>query len=128
MANSQAAVTIVVAGATGDLGARITSALLARGAQVRALVRVGSTSARVADLRQQGATIVEVDYNNASELTAACAGGACVVSALSGLADVIVDVQTALLNAAVAAGVPRFIPSDFAIDFTKLPPGTKPQP
>gem|GEM_PF-6844139 len=32
MANSQAAVTIVVAGATGDLGARITSALLARGA------------------------------------------------------------------------------------------------
>lgn len=95
---------------------------------MRALVRVGSTSARVADLRQQGATIVEVDYNNASELTAACAGGACVVSALSGLADVIVDVQTALLNAAVAAGVPRFIPSDFAIDFTKLPPGTKPQP
>ena len=124
MANSQEAVTIIVAGATGDLGARITAALLARGARVWALVRVGSTSTRIADLRQQGATIVEVDYGNASELAAACAGGACVVSALSGLADVMVDVQTALLDAAVAAGVPRFIPSDFAIDFTKLPPGT----
>jgi hypothetical protein len=46
-----------------------------------------------------------------------------VVSALSGLREVIVDAQTALLQAAVAAGVPRFIPSDYCIDYTKLPPG-----
>ncbi|RZL07381.1 MAG: NmrA family protein, partial [Hymenobacter sp.] len=44
--------------------------------------------------------------------------------ALSGLRDVIVDAQTQLLDAAVAAGVPRFIPSDFAIDYTKLPVGS----
>jgi Nucleoside-diphosphate-sugar epimerases len=47
-----------------------------------------------------------------------------VVSALSGLREVIVDAQTSLLEAAVSAGVPRFIPSDYCIDFTKLPPGS----
>ena len=35
----------------------------------------------------------------------------------------IVDAQTVLLDAAIRAGVPRFIPSDYSIDFTRLPPG-----
>ena len=34
-----------------------------------------------------------------------------------------IGTQSALLSAAVRAGVPRFIPSDYAMDFTKLPPG-----
>ncbi|MBB4639233.1 hypothetical protein FHS01_005300 [Longimicrobium terrae] len=46
------------------------------------------------------------------------------MSALSGLREVIVEAQTRLLEAAVSAGAPRFIPSDFAIDFTTLPPGS----
>ena len=46
------------------------------------------------------------------------------VSALNGLGDVIVDAQSVLLGAAVRAGVPRFIPSDYSIDFTKLAPGS----
>ena len=36
---------------------------------------------------------------------------------------VIVDTQSVVLDAAVAAGVLRFIASDFAWDFTKLVPG-----
>jgi len=116
--------TIVVAGATGDLGFRIAQALLKRGATVRALVRPGSTKPEMATLRAQGAVVLAVDYHDASALTQACVGAACVVSALSGLREVIVDAQTRLLDAAVAAGVPRFIPSDFSIDFTKLPEGS----
>jgi hypothetical protein len=50
-------------------------------------------------------------------------GASCVVSALQGLRDVIVDAQAALLDAAVKAGVPRLIPSDYSIDFTLFPPG-----
>ncbi|MDO7884206.1 NmrA family NAD(P)-binding protein [Hymenobacter cheonanensis] len=115
---------IVLAGATGDLGHRIALALLARGAAVRALVRPGNKKPEVSTLRERGATIVEVDFANGSALTDACLGAACVVSALSGLREVIVDAQTQLLNAAVAAGVPRFIPSDFAIDYTRLPEGS----
>jgi hypothetical protein len=41
-----------------------------------------------------------------------------VVSALQGLRDVIVEMQTVLLYAAIKADAPRFIPSDYSIDFT----------
>lgn len=115
---------IVLAGATGDLGGRIVAALLARGASVLAIVRRGSAPEKLASLRDQGAEVAEVDLNNVAELTAVCSGAICVVSALSGLRDVIVGMQTSLLAAAVAAGVPRFIPSDFCVDFTGLAPGT----
>ena len=113
----------ILAGATGNLGGRIAGSLLERGANFRALVRRGGPPERVAALRSRGAAVVEVSFDSISELTRACAGGACVVSALSGLREVIVDAQTRLLSAAVEANVPRFIPSDYAIDFPKLPPG-----
>ncbi|AHM59628.1 NmrA family protein [Flammeovirgaceae bacterium 311] len=116
--------TIILAGATGKLGGKIARSLLVRGAKVRAIVRPESDSDSVAAMQQQGMSIAEVDYNNHKELTKACAGGTCVVSALSGLREVMVEVQTQLLNAAVEAGVPRFIPSDYSIDFTMLSPGT----
>ena len=45
------------------------------------------------------------------------------MSALSGLHDVIVETQTLLLDAVLRAGVPRFIPSDYSIDFTRFPAG-----
>lgn len=115
---------IVLAGATGDLGFRIAQALLRRGAVVRALVRPGNTKPEITVLQDLGARIVEVDFNSVTALTKACAGASCVVSALSGLRDVIVDGQKRLLDAAVAAGVPRFIPSDFSIDYTRLPEGS----
>ena len=38
--------------------------------------------------------------------------------------DVIVDLQGRLLDSAVKAGVPRFIPSDFAVDFRGHQPGS----
>jgi nucleoside-diphosphate-sugar epimerase len=115
--------TIILAGATGNLGGRIARALRARGASVRAIVRRGTGAEKVAGLRVHGVAIAEADFGSDSELRYACEGGTCVVSALSGLRDVIVDAQSALLGAAIGAGVPRFIPSDFAIDFTKLPDG-----
>ena len=120
----KAPATIVLAGATGDLGHRIAQVLLKRGAMVRALVRSGNTKPEITQLRGLGAEIVEVDFNSVTALTKACAGAACVVSALSGRRDVIVEGQKRLLDAAVAAGVPRFIPSDFCIDTTKLPNGS----
>lgn len=114
----------VLAGATGNLGGRIARALLERGATVRAIVRHNSDPDKLEELRKRGAAIAEVDFNNVSEVTDACKGGSCVISALSGLREVIVETQTLLLDAAVNAGVPRFIPSDYSIDFSKLSPGT----
>jgi len=115
--------TIVVAGATGNLGGRITRALLERGASVRGLVRHDAAPDKLERLQELGAAIAGVDLTSVSEVTAACSGASCVVSALQGLRDVIVEKQTVLLDAAVTAAVPRFIPSDFSIDLTKLSAG-----
>jgi uncharacterized protein YbjT (DUF2867 family) len=115
---------IVLAGATGNLGGRITKAIVKRGANVRALVRPNSDPDKVEDLRKCGAEIAEVVFNSVSDLTGACRDGSCVISALCGLRKVIIDTQTLLLDAAVKAQVPRFIPSDFSIDFTTLSFGT----
>jgi nucleoside-diphosphate-sugar epimerase len=115
--------TVVVAGATGNLGGRIARALLERGARVRALVRHGTARDKLERLEELGITIASVDLSNAPDVTPACSGASCVVSALQGLRDVIVETQTALLDAAIKADVPRFIPSDYSIDFTKLPRG-----
>ncbi len=114
---------IILTGATGDLGGRIACALRERGARVKALVRRGNAGPRVAALQGWGVETVEVDFGDVRALARVCEGGSCVVSALSGLREVVVDAQTVLLEAARAGGVPRFIPSDYAIDFTKLPPG-----
>lgn len=116
---------IVLAGASGALGLLIAHYLRQRGAEVRALVRPESShKAEAESLRLQGVEIVEVDFSSVAELTQACAGAGCVVSALSGLRGIIVEAQTRLLAAAVAAGVPRFIPSDFSAEFEDLPEGS----
>jgi len=115
--------TIVVAGATGNLGGRIVRALLERGAGVRVLVRHSTARDRIERLQQLGATIATVDLSSAGQVVDACSRASCVVSALQGLRDVIVEAQSVLLDAAVEAGVPRFIPSDYSIDFTRFPAG-----
>ena len=52
-----------------------------------------------------GVAIASVNFNSASQMASACSGAACVVSALAGLEDVIVETQTVLLDAAITAGV-----------------------
>ena len=59
--------TIVVAGATGNLGGRIARALLERGASTRALVRHGTARDRLERLQELGITIASVDLSRASQ-------------------------------------------------------------
>jgi len=114
---------VVIAGATGDLGGRIVRELSTMKAQVRAIVRPGTSDSKVKILQNYGCEVVEVDLNNHNALVKAMKGASVILSTLAGLRDVIVDSQTRLLNAAVEAKVDRFIPSDFAADYTKIPEG-----
>ncbi len=116
--------TIAVAGATGDLGHRIVVALVARGAAVRALIRPGTPEDDQAKLTRAGARLAIATPMNVIEMRQALLGADGVVSALNGLRDVIIDRQTVLLNAAVQAKVPRFIPSDFSAEFRHVAQGT----
>jgi NAD(P)-dependent dehydrogenase (short-subunit alcohol dehydrogenase family) len=114
---------ILVAGGTGDLGERIISELLKRNADVTMLVRTTSDVSKISGFEEQGVKVIKADLLNVDEVTKACKDIYCAVSALAGLRDVIVDTQTILLKAAVNAGVKRFIPSDYSLNFTKIPGG-----
>jgi NAD(P)-dependent dehydrogenase (short-subunit alcohol dehydrogenase family) len=114
---------IVVAGATGNLGERISRELLTLGAEVRLIVRQTSDSRKTEPLEKLGAKVFRINTSDLNEVAAVCTGASCVVSALAGLRDVIIDTQKVLLDGAVKAGVPRFIPSDYSIDFTPYPAG-----
>lgn len=118
------ATTVLVAGATGDLGSRIVRELLTHDTTVRVLTRPGSGTAQ----RQYGETprvdIVEAAYTDPAALEAAASGVDVVVSAINGLRSVIIDAQRALLEAAVSAGVKRFIPSDYSDDYRRIARGS----
>lgn len=111
---------ILVAGATGNLGLRIVKALLNKDAEIRVVVRSNSDIGKIKELENLGVTIYKVNSWNLEELKTSCVGVSCVVSALAGLREVVIDAQKVLLDAAIATGVLRFIPSDYSLDFTKF--------
>lgn len=115
--------TILIAGATGNLGMRIIKALQGRDVEIRAIVRQSTAAEKIQDLEKLGVKVYQIDMMNFEAVKEACMGATCVVSALAGLEDVIIDTQKVLLDAAIAAGVPRFIPSDYSLDFTKFSHG-----
>jgi nucleoside-diphosphate-sugar epimerase len=114
---------IVIAGGTGNLGQRIINALLTKGADVRILVRQSTDTGKIKSLKNLGVNVFKLNMSVQDEVSNACIGASCVVSALAGLRDVIIDTQKILLNAAITAAVPRFIPSDYSLDFTKFSTG-----
>jgi nucleoside-diphosphate-sugar epimerase len=114
---------VVLAGATGNLGGMIARALLdVPGVELRALTR-DDTSAPARSLAAIGARVVRADPADRDAVRRATDGAFAVVSALQGGPDVIVDTQLALLDAARAGGVRRFLPSDYSVDFFRLREG-----
>lgn len=105
--------TVAVAGGSGTLGSRIIEQLLAAGFTVTALTRASATTTPTFP---PGVTVAPVDYSSSASLAAALAGQDAVVSAL---ATAVIGVQKGLVDAAVEAGVRRFVPSEFGIDTRK---------
>ena len=114
---------IVISGATGNLGERIVKALLEKGAPVYAIVHASTNAEKVKKLEELGVKVFRIHMSDSKEIAKACEGAFCVISALSGLRDVIINTQRKLLDRAVVAGVPHFIPSNFSLDFTNLKVG-----
>ncbi len=102
-------IKVALAGATGNLGRPILDNLLAAGHLVIVLTRTGSDSTSKLP-SNPNLTIKEVDYSSVSSLQPALEGVTAVVSTLASMA---VSNQNALVDAAVAAGVKRYLPSEF---------------
>ena len=114
---------ILVAGATGNLGGRVVKSLLTKDAEVRILARENSSIEKLDELKNLGAIVYKINHWTTEEISEACQGVTCVVSCLAGLREVVIDSQKVLLDAAILANVPRFIPSDYSLDFTKFSAG-----
>jgi nucleoside-diphosphate-sugar epimerase len=124
---------VAVAGGSGALGGLIVQELIRLGADVIILTRkrgVDEEGRCASTLPSCGsgetsavAVRRESDYDSVDDLSNCLRGVDVVVSALAGLDDVIVGVQGRLILAASNAGVKKFVPSDFSIDFHRLPAG-----
>ena len=109
---------VLVAGSTGFLGREICRRLRARGHVVRALVRSSSDPSVVASLQGLGAETVVGDVKDRPSLDAACRAADTVISTVTttrsrGPGDTLESAdhagQLALVDAAQAAGVRRFV-------------------
>ncbi|WP_285034820.1 NmrA/HSCARG family protein [Plantibacter sp. ME-Dv--P-095] len=107
--------TIAVFAATGSQGRAVTDALLARGAQVRALVR-DTTSEKAKALASKGVELAQVDVHNADTLATALEGVAAfwfMTTPPGGMQDADTAGETAqgiaLADAAAAARVPHIV-------------------
>jgi hypothetical protein len=100
---------------SGNLGPALINELLAAGFSVTAITRSASTSPT--PKFPDGLPVKKVDYTSFDELKAAFANQDAVVSTVGSLA---VPRQKTAIDAAVAAGVKRFIPSEFGINTRKV--------
>ncbi|KAF7113643.1 hypothetical protein CNMCM5793_002999 [Aspergillus hiratsukae] len=103
---------VAIAGATGNLGPAVLYALLSAGFEVTVLTRAESDRSNNNFGR---ACVVPVDYSSLDSLTAALKGQDVIVNTLGAIPR---DVHLRLIDAAIAAQVQRFIPSEFGSDTT----------
>ncbi|KAK1478527.1 hypothetical protein CCUS01_04873 [Colletotrichum cuscutae] len=98
---------IAIIGATGQMGSQIAKTLLQSGFNVTAIQRSDSTKTV-----PSGVKSVKLDLNDVSALTTAFQGQDAVISAAPD--PIVLENQKPWIDAAVAAGVKRIVPSEYS--------------
>jgi uncharacterized protein YbjT (DUF2867 family) len=112
--------TVLLIGSTGQLGGHFARELRARAIDVLALLRPEGEAdpvraIRVDALRRDGVRFAAEDLDDDSSLESACGHADVVISCIDHRPDHL-RLQAKLVQAAKAAGVRRFVPSQFGID------------
>ncbi|ROT36178.1 NAD(P)-binding protein [Sodiomyces alkalinus F11] len=105
---------VAVAGASGSLGKHITQALLDAGFDVTAISRQDS-SAKF----PSAVSVKRADFSSVDSIAEAIRGQDAFVSAL-GTNAAVSGAQNPLVDAVIAAHVPRFVPSEFGVPTRNL--------
>ncbi|TVY84203.1 Isoflavone reductase-like protein P3 [Lachnellula suecica] len=101
---------VLVVGARGNLGPVVIQHLLSADFAVTVLSRDDTAIPNI--------KVLKTDYSDASILEA-CKGQDAIVSTMGALATM---TQTKIIDAAIASGVKRFIPSDFGLNTPEMSP------
>jgi len=114
---------IAVVGATGNIGPAIVNGLLEHKDYFTSITAVTASSpddAKFAELKAKGVHVVQAKFDDKHSLVHAFKGIDAVVSTVGGA---IIGQQILFIDAAIEAGVKRFLPSEFGLDHT-LPANT----
>ena len=101
--------TIVITGATGHLGRLVVESLLAKGVAPSEIVAGGRNTDKLADLAEQGVTVVPLDYTKPETLDAAFAGATQVLLISASEPGNRVALHAAAIDAARRAGVEHLV-------------------
>lgn len=110
---------LVLVGGTGGLGLEVAKGLRsAEGfSSYLALVRPGSSDDKTSKLKEIGWSTEEVNFDEPEALAKALEGTKVVVSTLGGAS--MVEAEKSVIDAAKAAGVSLFVPSQFGVDYRR---------
>ena len=106
---------IALIGATGNLGPAILEGLLDGGYEVTVLSREGSTSTDSLASSHPRQKITKVNFESVDSIASALKG---IEGIVSNVASHALPSQKKVIDAAITAGVKRFLPSDFGADLT----------
>ncbi len=101
--------TILVTGASGQLGHLVVDALLARGAAPDSIVAAGRDVAKLADLAARGVGTAHVDYDDAATVDAALVGVDTVLLISGSEPGKRLAGHLNVISAAARAGVSKFV-------------------
>ncbi|KUM35086.1 SDR family oxidoreductase [Arthrobacter sp. EpRS71] len=97
--------SIVITGATGQLGRHVVEALLERNVPAADIVATGRSVEKLADFAERGVTVQEMDYENPASVTAALKGATKVLLISSNAVGQRVEQHRTVIEAAKAEGV-----------------------
>jgi len=103
---------VAIVGATGNLGPVIVKALLEHKFEVTAVTFNNPEDPKYADLKAKGVKVVGANIDDKASLVHAFHGIDAVISTVGGA---LFGKQNHLVDAAIEAGVKRFIPSEFGV-------------
>ena len=106
--------TILVTGATGQLGRLVIDSLISRGADPQSIVAGARDTARAADLADRGVTVVALDYTQPASIAAALEGVDTVLLVSSSEVGQRAAQHKAVIDVAAASGVSKFVYTSMA--------------
>ncbi len=101
--------TILITGATGQLGRLVIDSLISRGATPQTIVAGARDVAKAADLADRGIRVVTLDYDDAASITAALDGVDSVLLISGSEVGRRTPQHKAVIDAAKAAGVTKLV-------------------
>jgi NAD(P)H dehydrogenase (quinone) len=101
--------SIVITGATGQLGRLVVDSLLARGTAASDIVATGRNMAALSTLAERGVRVAEMDYNRPESITAVLSAGDTVLLISASEVGQRLEQHANVITAAKLAGVARIV-------------------